>query len=338
MKLLTYSILAIAVVVAVIFGWLVATVLAISNPDSISFGTGAPSYKAFENCLETGDMLFVAEGYVYYAVEPTDYDADEAFIFEVLDTDNSTLLSTPITDYGDRPISVYQSANACATKGLVSGTGYKYRISGNPIIFATMSGNSVNVTLTAGDWIDQSVATDEANPLRNYIIGMAQTIEDNDTPTDDYLTWVSGQRYLTSAGANIFLNGIPGLFQLCPTAFQYSIENLEGDAPESTGSYALTLTPELKWGTTTANGLTSIGVFLGINQALAGSVVLFALAIALAVYLYSRTQSGILSLLVVSGTPLFGAYLGLMPLALAFILVIFIAILLGYFFFSRGAL
>ncbi len=57
--------------------------LAISNPDSISFGAGtSPTYNVFENVHEIGDMLFVAEGYVHYVTEPTDYTASHAFLTE----------------------------------------------------------------------------------------------------------------------------------------------------------------------------------------------------------------------------------------------------------------
>jgi len=43
-------------------------------------------------------------------------------------------------------------------------------------------------------------------------------------------------------------------------------------------------------------------------------------------------------LLVLAATPFFGAYLGLMPIALAFVFMIMLVTLLGYFFFARGVL
>lgn len=322
----------------------VTPVWAISNPDSIAFGTGTSSlYKVFENVLETGDMLFVAEGYVDYTVEPTDYTADEAFLFEVLNTSgNVTLLSKPLNDYGDRPISIYQTAAQVTALGLVSETSYILRLSGNPLIFASQTGNSANVTLTASDYVDQSVgATSEVptdNNLRNFLMLMAINIEANDAPSTDYYESVQGYNYLTTTGANIFIEGIPNLFNMCPILFQYGAEKMDSDAPESTGAYAAVLTPLQKWGQLTSDGLTNLGVFMGVSQALAGSVVLFLLCIALAVYVYKRTQSGVAVLLVVSAAPLLGGYLGLMPIAIAFIFVIIIVIFMGYYFFSRGAL
>lgn len=319
-------------------------VLAISNPDDIDFGSGdTAQYLVFENVNEDGDMLFVAEGLVEYASEPTDYDASESFIFEVLNEDgDETLISRALEAYGNRPISIYQNPQQVTDLGLVSETQYIIRISGNPLVFASMTGNSVNATLTAADYIDQSIGADSDVPtdnnLRNFCINVAENIEDYDSPVNDYLITIQGYQYLTSEGADIFVEGIPNLYNFCPILFQYGAEAMESDEPESTGTYALTLTPLNKWGQLTADGLTNIGVFLGINQALAGSVVLFLAAIALAVYTYKQTGSGIATTVLVAAAPFIGGFLGLMPMALAFIFVIVIITLMGYYFLSRGAL
>lgn len=317
---------------------------AISNPDSIAFGTGTtPTYNVFENVLEAGDWLVVAEGYVHYTTTPTDYTASEAFLFELLDTDGvTTLVSVPLRQYENRPISIYLSVSRVTDLGLTSGGAYVVRITGNPAIFATSTGNTVSATLAASDYIDQELGADSDPPndnlLRNFCVVMAEHIEDNDAPAVPYLENVQGYQYLTLDGASIFIEGIPYLVAMCPILFQAGSEPMESDAPESTGAYALTLTPGQKWGTTVANGLTNLGLFLGINQALAGSVVLFVLSAAFAVGAYQMTGSGVFVMLVMAAMPFVGAYLGLMPVALAFIFVIFIVVLLGYFFFSRGAL
>jgi len=330
----------------VVFILAASPVFAITNPDNIDFGTGADTlYKVFENVIETGDMLFVAEGYVNY-VAPADfapYSAGDAFLFEVLDVAGVvTLLSVPLNQFGDRPISIYQTAAQVTAVGLVTETAYKLRITGNPTVFPLPTGNTVTVTLTPTDYVDQSIGKDTAvpteNDLRNFLIDMAENIEVEDSPALDYIVDVQGYRYLSSGGADIFIEGIPGIQSFCAILFQYSIEPIESDAPASTGSYALTLTPLEKWGETTANGLTNLGVYLGINQALAGSLVLMVLVMGLAAFVYSRTKSGVTVLLMVSSMPFLGAYLGLMPMALAFIFVIMVVVLMGYYFFSRGAL
>lgn len=331
---------------------LASPILAITNPDDIDFGSGTlPLYKVFENVQETGDMLFVAEGLVEYA-NPADYapyDACESYLFEILTTDGATtLLSTPLNDYGDRPISIYQTAAQVTAAGLVSGTAYGFRITGNPLIFPSPVGNSVTTYLTGEDYVDQLLGVDGGvasdNPLRNFLIIMAENIEAYDVihiagvAVGDYITPIQGIRYLTIDGGDIFLEGIPELGAFCLILFQAGLEPLEGDTPESTGAYALTLTPAQKWGQTVGNGLTALGDYLGINQMLAGSVVLFGLGLMFAAYVYKETDSGITVLLIIATLPFIGSYLGLMHIALAFIFTISISVLVGYFFFSRGAL
>jgi hypothetical protein len=322
----------------------VTPVFAIANPDDIAFGSGTTSqYAAFYDVGETGDMLFIAEGLVEYALTPTDYTAEQAFVFELLDTDGVTsLYSVPVTDYGDRPISIYLTAAQVTAAGLVVGTAYVFRISGNPLIFPSLTGNSVTATLTVADWIDQNLGVDNDpytdNLLRNFCVLVVNNMEAYDTPTTSYKTTVNGFTALSIAGGNLFLDGVPNLYNLCPILFQAGAEQMSADVPSSTGSYAAVLTPLDKWGTTVSNGLTNIGVYLGINQALAGSVVLFVLVAMLSVYIYNKTQNGLASIILVASTPFIGGFLGLMPIALAFIFTIVIMILMGYYFFSRGAL
>ena len=314
------------------------------NPAVISFGTGTTSlYKVFYNVLETGDWLIAAEGYVYYGGVSQNFTASEAFNFELINqAGNVTLASTTLQAYGDRPISIYLSANQ--TTALTIGDPYGIRILGNPLVFASSVGNNVTAYLNAGDYVDQLLGVDGGiatnNPMRNFMIIMADNIQVEDSPPAlaQYIVTVQGIRYLTTYGGDIFLVGVPNLSTMCPILFQAGLETLSSAPPEASGAYASTLNPLAKWGTTVANGLTNLGLYLGINQAMAGSVVLFVIVIAFAVFVFTKTESGIATLLLVAATPFAGAYLGLMPLALAFIFVIIIIVLLSFFFFSRGVL
>jgi len=328
----------------------VSPALAISNPGAISFYAvgSVPQYRVFYNVLESGDRLFVAEQYVHYTVTPNET-ASEAFLFEVLNTSgNETIASTTLKQYEAKPISIYMTAaqvtTANATNDVSVGTALIIRIMGNPLLFASSTGNSVNATLGGGDYFDQTLGVDGGvatdNLLRNFMITIADHLETFDAPPagSEYIVTVSGVRYLTTTGGSIFLEGILSLDVMCPILFQYSVAPMTGDAPTSTGAYTSTLSPLNKWGQTTADGLTNLGLFFGLNQALAGSVMLLVFASALAVFTYAKIQSGIAVLLLIGTTPFLGAWLGLMPLALAFIFVIVIVVLLGFFFFSRGAL
>jgi hypothetical protein len=98
------------------------------------------------------------------------------------------------------------------------------------------------------------------------------------------------------------------------------------------------MSPLNRWGQTAANGLTNLGVYFGLNQQMAGSALLLVLVGGLAVFTYMKTQSGISVLLLIGVTPFIGAWMGLIPMALAFVFAILIVVLLGFFFLSRGAL
>lgn len=320
--------------------------LAISNPTAIAFYCvgSTPKFKVFYNVLENNDMLFVAEQYVHYAVTPNET-ASEAFLFEVLNTSgNETIASVPLKQYEAKPISIYMTATQVASANLSVGDALVIRIVGNPLLFPTSSGNNVTAILAGSNYVDQLLGVDGGvavnNNLRNFLISVADDLEisDNASGVNAYIVTVSGVRYLTTIGGSIFLEGIPALDVMCPILFQYFVAPTEGDKPESTGTYASTLSPLAKWGSTVADGLTNLGIYLGINQQLAGSAVLLMLAMGLAIYVHSRTESGISVLLVIGVAPFVGAWFGLVPLALAFSMVIVIVVLLGFFFFSRGAL
>lgn len=341
-KIITAFVLALAVLF-----FMSKPVWAIGNPDDIAFYCvgSTPIYKVFYNVAEEDDMLFVAEQYVHYNVTPTDYTAHEAFLFEVINVaGNETIASTVLRQYEAKPISIYMSADQVTAAGISVGDALTIRITGNPLIFSSQTGNTISIVMDSDDYVDQLLGDDggiaTSNNLRNFMIGLAEDLEDFDSPVagDEYLTVISGVKYLTIIGGVIFLEGVPNLDFICPILFQYASTPMPGDEPETTGAYGSMLTPLAQWGSVIANGLTDLGVYLGINQQLAGSLILLGLATILAVYVYSRTQSGISILLLVGTVPFIGSWLGLMPIALAFIFTILIVVLMGFFFFSRGAL
>lgn len=311
---------------------------AIGNPVSMDFGL----YKVFYNVMETGDMLFAAEGKVMYGTNPTDYAASESYLFEVLNVAGTTpILSIPLANYGDRPIGIYCSASKVTSLGLSVGTAYVLRISGNPLIFSSAAGNTASHALNSSDYVDQLLGADggvpTANKIRQEMITIATHMDMTDKPATSYMVSVNGYKYLGQTGGAYFMEGIQGLMTMCPILFQSGIK-ANNSSSTNTGTYASTLTIGGKWGATVSNGLTMLGGWLGISQPLAGSVVLFALVMMLAIFIYQKTESGVVVILMVAACPFIGAYLGLMPMALAFILVIIIVTLLGYFFVSRGAL
>lgn len=324
---------------------LVATpVLAIANPDNIWFGTTADKYvRVFENVYETGDMLFLAEGFVDYASAPTDYTASEAFLFEVRSTDNTTVIrSRPLESYGDRPISIYFTPAQVVSEGLASGSAYVMRITGNPMIFSTLTEgtNMISYTLASEDWYNQALSTEVTNYLKNMCIAIAYRMETEDSvAAGTYVAVSDGEDYLTTTGANLFLAGIPSLNIFVPSLFQITTSVMVAEEPAATGAYTANITPLLRLGTTISTGISHIGEWLGVSQAVAAGLMLMSLMVMLSVWLYKKTESGKVVLGVgIAATLPVGTFLGLSPMVLLFIIVIFIALLMGYYFLTRGAL
>ncbi len=326
-----------AVIVSIISS---ITVLAISNPGDIAFGTGnvTKTYGVFTNVYETGDMLFIAEGYVYYAVEPTDYTADKAFIFEVLNTaGNTTKLSIPLVSYGDRPIGIYQTAAQVVSNGFASGQANVIKIRGNPLVFASPNGNNVTATLGAGDYFDNRNVVGGFTPLRNFVIN---TIAANMQAKDGVLTYKTialGVQYLSTTGANLFLAGIPGLDTLDPSIFYASNRALTGVTTSGNGTYAQSLTPASVWGTTTSNGLNALGSFLGMGGTNGGLILLWFLGLTVSIGIGTKVQSPLVIIMLLAFTPLAGSLLGLMNLAAALTIALII-IILGVLLFSRSVI
>ena len=315
---------------------------AISNPDDMSWG--ADNYTwVFENVMQTGDMLFIAEVNIEYTTTPTDYSPDEAFLFEILDATGTLIMeSTEIQAWGDRPIAIYLTASDVDAWGLVTDDPYILRVRGNPDIFASGTNNTITETLVAGDYVDQELGLDNEPPsdneLRVRMLWMVTNIEFSDNAAGDYTDWLNGVRYLNADGAEIFLQAWYLFETACPILFLQPTEYISSEPPETTAAYTQELTIDQKWGDTVGNALANIGDFLGVSQAIAGSIVLTVIGISISVFIYQKTQSGISVLLVLALLPFVGAYLGLMPLGLAFAFVIVVIVGMGYFFFSRGAL
>jgi len=332
----------------------------LGNPTTIRFyGANTPGTvraKAFYNVDETGDMLFLAESYVYFAGgDPTEYTAQQAFSFDLLDTDRTTvLLSTPITGYGCKIISIYQTAAQVTAMGLVSGTQYYLRITMNPAVMTavpttpTENTNFVIATLDAQQWINQATGKGTSNDsLVSYIVrdilgggSLASDLEANDAVTT-YITTVQGINYLTTTGGNIFLLGCPNLAQFVPMAFQTNTSVNTSTDPSSTNGLETTgdININDRLGNQLGNAFTNLGYFLGgstIKQWMAGLLGLFIIMFVICFAIAKVTGHPVVGIALGSMTLVVGGFLGLMPMAMAFAITALIFILAVWFFFSRG--
>lgn len=325
------------VIVLIVVCMPIGIAYAISNPDTIEFGSGITApYKIFYNVFETGDWWVIAEGYVNYASEPTDYTASEAFNFELLnDSGNITYAVTSLVAYGDRPISIYLTASQVTSLGLLTTEDYMLKITGVPPAFSTPTGNTINATTTATDFVDQSTSTNTTNHIRTFMINMMETIENEDSPTDDYVITSNGIKYISSAGANIVLEGIPELDDAVPSLFSVISTTIGLDTPTDNGTYSENLTQLGAWNNITRDGLTNMGVWLGINQSLAASTVYFILATLLCGYVYVKSKGKALPIILAFMLIVAGIPLGFVSMGIVFGVIAIIVILAAWYFWSR---
>jgi hypothetical protein len=219
-----------------------------TNPTTIGFyATGnqpSPDFGAFYNLTSSssGDVLFVAEGFVYYAV-PTNEPATAAiaFSFEVLSPTGQVMLSTPLNSYGDRPISIYLSASQVTALNtqfgisLLNNPNISFVIAGNPVIFGALTPNVNETTqiVSGSYWFDESktftINYNLLDTMQNFMINMIGNINTYDKPTTSYLLLSGGFLYLNdaasagqSSGTSIMLQGINGLQTWCGAIFKAS--------------------------------------------------------------------------------------------------------------------
>ena len=303
-----------------------------ANPDSISLVTA----KAFENIYETGDMLFVVSYDVNYAVEPTE-EASETFLVNLLSTDGLTLImSRQLNDYQYNIISVYASAAEVLSLGLITSTEYKLRITGNPAIFATLTEatNMATRTLSASDWnLDGAFTSKQLLSL--HIIDLANTLE-TEWAITLLVTATNGNQLLNSAGRTAILLAIPGLDSSIPLIFQATSGMVPMDTVTTNSTLQGNSTMLIRLGPQISNAFTGIGTWLGITQSMAGGLwaLMFILTIASIVFLSSG--QGIAAMICTLPIVIGLSYVGAIPFALLFTIVLLLVAYAGYFLILRG--
>lgn len=236
-------------------------VLAIGNPDSIYFGITAPydKFGAWENVIQDGDMLFTGLADVNYASAPNDYTASEAFTFQLLNTDGTTVLyQIPVVNYQATMIGIYLTAAQVTASSITYGGAYSLRLAPNPTLFTPTEGtNQATQVIGAEYWhtgtLGYTKLTTASNSLRLQMIAWAVQLEAHDSPTGGYVVTVNGVDYINTTGSQVFLAGISGLDIMCPTLFQVSTTDINltiGQYSYSTGTVS---------GTSGTNSLTGVG-------------------------------------------------------------------------------
>jgi hypothetical protein len=252
------------------------------------------SVMAFRGYIEANDLLFVAEIINNYPPYANTENAKDYFQMQLLGTDGVTVLAaSPITAWGNKPQSVYLSANAATP--ITYGGGYYIRIIGT---FA--SPPSVSQILISGNWKDNLLYLDD------WVIKTAYNIQTyyGYSGTSALVQYVTqSNEILTDAGGAIFANGIPGIATIRPNIF--AVAKSKPLAPTATANNVFDSTSYVAMvGTPIATDLAVFGNVFGIsgqNFAGWGIGILIAVATIAGMILGGRAA---IAVLVVVGLPL----------------------------------
>ena len=204
----------------------------------------------YRNLLETGDWLTLVYANIPYATPPST-PVNQTFIWRLIDTDNVTELGSTVgyayndDGYGYNVYSMYFSASQITTLGMVWGTSYTIRLSGNPAVFDTPP--VYNYIINAGNYSGLTVKAAVQAELAARILALAADIDNKWGLASSLLTQNETATVLSSSGEAFFRGAIHGLQAMAPAAFSVIVRAIDVEAREWSENYTENLTGQ--WGT-----------------------------------------------------------------------------------------
>lgn len=219
----------------------------------------------YRNLRETGDWLAIIYANIPYATLP-DLPVTQTFIWRLIDTDNVTEFGSTIgyayndDGYGYNGCSLYLTAAEVTALGMVWGTSYTIRLSGNPAAFDTPP--VYNFTINAGDYSSLTVPADVRAELAARVLAIAADLDNKWGLASAYslLTQNETATVLSIYGEAFFRGAIHGLQAMAPTVFSVIIREIDLPAREWDPEYSENLTGQ--WGGTWADTAQEAGKVL----------------------------------------------------------------------------
>ena len=288
--------------------------------------------RGTRHLLEQDDLLIIAKYTIPYASQP-DANVDQAFLFRLFDTDNTTVLAVnqayPFVNggYGEGLISFYFDADNAPTFG----SAYTIRIDGTPNEFA--SPPTWAFAIPAGAY---STFTNQENnqiDLAVRILTIARDLEINWSVT--LISAGETGTVLSSNGALYFRIALPGIQRMAPSLFDiqtvdpdYTAENWPSTQSDN---YSSRFT-----GTWIGTATSGIGTVFGLGFNYIGSIpIIIAIVACVAVGArFEHVGAGLLP------TPLileYGALMSWVPFAMFSIITILLAGFIAYALFFKSS-
>lgn len=218
------------------------------TPDPDSTPT-VEEINIYRGSIEADDMLIVVYANIPYATPP-DTPVTQTFIWRLIDTDGVTELGSTIGNdynddgYGYNVYSMYFSASTVTALGIVWGTSYTIRLSGNPAVFDTPP--IYNFTINAGDYSTLTDKADVQAELAARILTIAADLDNKWGLAAAYslLTQNETATVLSIYGEAFFRGAIHGLQAMAPTAFSVIIRALDIEDREWDPEYSENVTAQ----------------------------------------------------------------------------------------------
>jgi len=222
------------------------------NPDSDPTIEG---FNVYRNMRETGDMLLLIYANIPYASIP-DTPVTQTFIWSMLDTDNVTELGSTVgyaynvgthldDGYGYNVYSMYWDSGNVTALGIVWGTTYTVRLSGNPAVFDTPP--VYNYTLPAGAYSALTTQADVQAELGLRILNIAADLNSKWGLAAIYslITELETGTALSLYGEAFFRGAIYGIQSLAPNIFGVVLRVI--NVPERTWDPAYSVNISEQW-------------------------------------------------------------------------------------------
>ncbi len=313
---------------------------AIADPTTITLTSG----KVFQNVAESGDMLFIGHGRVYYTPSYPTTPASTNFLYAIYD--GATLKSSAgISAYSYGVYGLYFTKAQVTALTLSWGTAYSMKLKGNPAIFTTTieGTNQATRALSASDdWITGTIGATGTTQtlLRDYLINyvaipLASPSELNTTLTVTTSTGV----FLNTAGSALFTAAIPNLANICPGIFQTTSTDIQVTKNVFTNAYETELSMTNQLGAQIKTSFDGLALtFLG--DANKGRVMasLWAMMLMLFVASIAFLYTGNTVASMICTIPMFflAVWVGAIPLTMLILIAAGIMIYMAYHLFLRG--
>jgi len=206
------------------------------------------SFNVYRNLIETGDMLMLIYTNIAYTVQP-DTPVTATFIWRLYDMDGVTLLGTGQSNnynqdgYGYNVYSFYFSAAEFTALGMVWGSTYPVRLSGNPAVFLTPP--VYNYVLAVTDYSSETVQANVQADLAARILVISKELNNRwglVAPGGGLLSESEIGTILSIFGESFWRGAVNGIQSMAPAAFSVIIRVIDVAARDWTSNYTDNLT------------------------------------------------------------------------------------------------